>query len=143
MKIVIDGNEYEVNDVNDWDYIQIETDDGDFAIFKSNEDAGEKAREYWQDMVENDKDEFVAIVGTDALVSWALGQNYAVGSVGVSSLDEWLDLWLDAPEEHFASYDGNECQIDFISRDLLRELYDDVEWIEAIRDGYAVAYRQN
>ena len=83
----------------------------EFYLFESTETAGQAAREYWDDMAHNGRREFVAVVGKDCLVSWALGEYAGPGSSYVSSLDAWLDLWLSTPEEHFASYDGYERDV--------------------------------
>lgn len=100
----------------------------EFYIFSSSEIAGDVAREYWKDMAENDPREFTCIVGEKALIAWGLGQNYAPGSVGVNSLEEWLDLTSTVPEEHWASYDGLEREFKCKHPD-----YSD----------YTVAYRHN
>ena len=80
----------------------------EFKLFASREEAGEEARVYWADMADSDPKEFTCMVGEETLVAWALGKYAGPGSTRVKSLDEWLDLWLDTPEEHFASYDGDE-----------------------------------
>ncbi len=86
----------------------IRTGDGEYVLFANSREAGEAARAYWADMSKNDKEEFACIVGTDTLVEWALGNMAGGGTKKVSSLEEWLDLWLGIPEEHWASYDGKE-----------------------------------
>ena len=73
----------------------------DFYLFESIEDAGEYARDYWKDYIEGDPDGAVEILGAKTLIAWALGQWAGPGHVHVRSLDEWLDLYRDAPEEHF------------------------------------------
>ena len=109
--ITIDGEACEVNEVHEYTGTTtplLELDDGtEWYVAESNETAGEAAREYWEAMAQDDPEEFASIVGEKTLVAWALGQYAGPGSTQVQSLDEWLDLWLDTPEEHFASYDGN------------------------------------
>ena len=73
----------------------------DFYLFESMEDAGEYARDYWRDYFESDPDSAVEMIGAKTLIAWALGQSAGPGSSKVCSLDEWLDLYRDAPEEHF------------------------------------------
>lgn len=106
-----------------------------YVIFENSEEAGKAAREYWKDMAENDPKEFTCMVGEGTLVNWALGQSDGPGSTHVRSLDEWLDLSLDAPEEHFASYDGQETDCE-ISRALAEELGikcpRKTKWIKAV-----------
>lgn len=75
------------------------------------DDAGKAARERWESMASDDPSEFTAMVGETTLVAWALGQSAGPGSTQVSSLSEWLDLWLDTPEEEWAGYDGVECEV--------------------------------
>ncbi len=87
---------------------EIVTSEGDFILFADADDAGKAAREYWEDMAESDPSEFTAMVGEETLVQWGLGRAAGPGSTQVRSLQEWLDLWLLTPEEHFASYDGEE-----------------------------------
>jgi len=75
--------------------------DTDIYLFEDEEAAGEYARTYWQDCIEDDRETAIEILGTDTLLSWALGEFAGPGSSKVRSLSEWLDLYLDAPEEHF------------------------------------------
>jgi hypothetical protein len=70
-------------------------------VFKSEEQAGEYAREYWRDLIECDPGEAIAILGAENLVQWALGRPAGPGTTKVRSLKEWLDLYRDAPSEHF------------------------------------------
>ena len=51
------------------------------------------------------------MVGEKTLVAWGLRQYAGPGSTQVKSLEEWLDLWLDTPEEHFASCDSEEREV--------------------------------
>lgn len=83
----------------------------EFKLFASREDAGEEARAYWADMAESHPAEFRTMVGDDTLIKWALGQHAGPGIMRVASLSDWLDLWLDTPGEHFASYDGEEREV--------------------------------
>lgn len=93
----------------------------DYYIAESSKIAGEKAREYWEEMAENDPREFTALVGEKTLVSWALNQYAGPGNSQVRNLTEWLDLWLDTPEEQWGSYNGTEedCKI---NKNLAHEL---------------------
>ena len=120
MFIKFEGKTHKVEDVNEWgDEKELVLEDGtEYKVFESREIAGKAAREYWQDLADNDPSEFTCIVGEKALVAWALGQTYAVGSVGVNNLQQWLDLSLDYPEEHHAGYDGVEVEADRISPKL-------------------------
>ena len=92
-----------------------------YYIFPNKDEAGIAAREYYENMAKNDPEEFMCIVGKKALVSWCLNQPYAVGSTSTKSLDEWLDLWLDTPEDHFSTYDGETIDI-YINNNLKNEL---------------------
>ncbi len=121
--IVIDSERYEIEEVFDGSYLPLLIiGNRDYYVAENPEEAGKAARQYWQDMVENDPEEFKCIVGVEALVAWALGQSYAPGTLGVRSLDEWLDLHLDAPEENFASYDGEELEVSTVSPALIDDL---------------------
>jgi hypothetical protein len=114
-KIKIDGEILEVTEYEDrYGTTTIELEDGtEWYLFYSREEAGEAAREYWKYMAQNDPQEFTCMVGEDTLVKWALGQYAGPGYTQVRSLDEWLDLWLDIPEEHFAAYDSAEVDAVF------------------------------
>ena len=118
--IVIDNEVLEVTDVND-NYIEIEN-GTEYIIFKDQGSAGESARDYWEDMAKNDKSEFVCMVGEETLIDWCLSNLAGPGSTKVSSLEDWLDLWLDIPEEHFASYDGEEIGDIRFNKNLSNEL---------------------
>ena len=113
MRIKIDGEICTIKDVHTYGGLpMVETDDGkEFYLAESSEKAGEEARKYWKDMAENDPKEFTCMIGEETLVSWGLGRYASPGSTQVKSLEEWLDLWLDTPEEHFASYDSEEREV--------------------------------
>jgi len=135
-RIIIDGERFHVTSCRaiGWgDLHEIDTEEGEsFILSEDSETAGDAARERWADMAANDPTEFRCMVGDQALIAWALGQSYAPGSVACSSLDEWLDLCATVPNEEWASYDGNEREIDRVGK-LASEL------------GYipGVAYRTN
>lgn len=81
-----------------------------FNVFKDSETAGKAARDYYEEMADRSPEELRAILGDETLIQWGLGQYANPGSVSVKSLDEWLDLWLTAPEDHWASYDSKEIE---------------------------------
>jgi len=101
---------------------EIHADGMDLLIYESREAAGQAARDRWEDMARNDPSEFTCMVGESTLVAWALGQYAGPGTSQVKNLEEWLDLFLDAPEEELASYDGAELDVDRISTALCEEL---------------------
>lgn len=112
--------------------IEVGTGDYEFMCFTDRDEAGQAAKAYWQGLAENDPREFAETVGTENLVAWELGNRAGPGTTKVSSLEEWFDLWLETPEEHWARYDGRECQVLSVS--------------EAFKDefrGLGVAYRSN
>jgi hypothetical protein len=112
MRIKIDGEVMIVDKVYGGDYLpMIECDGMEFYLAEDSESAGQAARKRWEEMAESDPSEFRCIVGDDTLVKWALGQYAGPGYNQVRSLEEWLDLWLDTPEEEFASYDSDERQV--------------------------------
>jgi len=121
MKLMLD-EEIEDGTVSKCGYSMLTNGSRDFYLFESIEDAGEQARKYWEDMAQDDAEEFACVVGTDTLVQWGLGQSAGPGSTAVNSLDEWLDLWLITPEEHWASYDGVEIDV---TLPMLGDMYED------------------
>ncbi len=134
FKIEINGECLTVENVRDFGWSMIELEDGtDWYIFQDSEDAGEEARKYWEDLARDDPKEFTCIVGEENLINWGLGISSGPGSTAVKSLEDWLDLWLDTPEEQWASYDG--CEVDCrISKNLQREL---------LLENRCVCYRHN
>lgn len=110
-----------------------------YTIAESSEKAGEAAKSYWKWLAENDHAEFVELVGSDTLSKWAVGLPAGPGSTKVTSFEEWLDLWLDIPEEHWAGWDGKETVLEISAK--LAEKFSipnpgDKDWVEV------VAYRQ-
>ena len=137
MKIKLNNEWLEVTNINNYGYLPtLELEDNtEWYVAESSEHAGEKTKEYWQEMINNDPVEFRLIVGDNALIAWAFGENHAVGSVGCSSLNEWLDLTTEYPEEQWASYDGEEIELS--SNDSDNELQLELDFIPT------VAYRWN
>ena len=122
--IIINDERIESPDISEETENSARLTDGieEWHVFSSAEAAGEAAREYWEDLSKNDPQEFAALVGSETLISWALGKWAGPGSTQTTSLSDWLDLWLNTPEEHFASYDGSERKVDEIGADLEKEL---------------------
>ncbi len=73
-------------------------------------------------MAQDDPANFTCMVGEQNLIAWGLGQSAGPGSTAVNSLNEWLDLWLDTPSEHWAGYDGHEYEVEGASEALVDEL---------------------
>ena len=140
--VTINGESYEVNGASSLEFgsgVVLDTDGGEWVIFQDAEEAGKAAAEYWHDLADNDPKEFTALVGEDTLVSWALGQSAGPGSVAVNSLEEWLELVADHPEEEWGSWDGQECECT-IDEETSGMIYQDTgQWID---EGEAVAYRR-
>lgn len=108
----------------------IETDSGEqFYLAESSEAAGDAAAEYWRDMAQNDRKEFACIIGEERLVQWALGES---DSFGIDSLENFLEVIATVPEEHFASYDSVEREVQRVGT-----LRDDLGFVPT------VAYRHN
>jgi len=125
MSIVIDGETLEVSgtrEIGYGDLWELKTDNGSFIVSESSETAGAAARERWQEMAENDPEEFRCLVGDETLVRWALGQSAGPGSVKVDSLTEWLDLNAQVPEEEWAGYDGVERDVSECGEEIVDEL---------------------
>lgn len=139
--IEIDGRVYVVVDVDDLNKegegrILYETPGHrEFILFKNKEMAGQHARDYWENVARTDANEFLELVGAETLISWAFGEDAYVGTAATSSINEWLDLHLEEPEEHLATYDGEEKSAT-MSPDLLEEL----GWGDS---NEIVAYRRN
>jgi hypothetical protein len=88
-------------------------------LFKSEEEAGQEARAYWEEYIHGDREMATELLGVDTLLSWAYGELGGPGSVKVKNLEEWLDLYLETPDEHFESgpYD-----IELIGENIVEEL---------------------
>lgn len=93
-----------------------------FYVAASREQAGKAARDYWKDMARRDPEEFAFIVGPETLAAWSRGEFAGPGRTHVKSLNEWLDLHLDAPEETFATRDRKERRVAFADDDLIEVL---------------------
>lgn len=93
-------------------WVYVNTGDAEYLVFRDRELAGQQARDYWADMAEHDKAEFTCMVGESNLIDWAFGKPAGPGSTKVKSLRDWLDLWLNTPEEQWAGYDGKEVPIE-------------------------------
>tara|TARA_Y100001951_G_C11209725_1_gene222239 strand:- start:36 stop:470 length:435 start_codon:yes stop_codon:yes gene_type:complete len=92
----------------------------DIYLFKDEEEAGQFARDYWADYIDHESSEdIVCMMGAETLVSWALGKLAGPGSVKVRNLEEWLDLYLEAPDEHFES---GPFEIEAIGENIVEKL---------------------
>lgn len=108
-RIRIDGELLTIERIFTGGYLPlVETDGGEFYLAASSEDAGKAARERWES---EDESELRCLLGDETLIQWGLGNWAGPGTTQVRSLAEWLDLWLDTPEEEFASYDGDERRV--------------------------------
>lgn len=123
--LIIDGEIIDVLRVRDaCDSCPASVEEGrrDWYVDENAEEAGKRARRYWEEMAENDPSEFACMMGKETLVKWGLNQYAGPGSTKVRNLQEWLDLFLDTPEEHWGSYDQSERDVDFCSEALESEL---------------------
>lgn len=147
MKVRIDDNIIEVNDVHNWGYLpSIDLDDGtEYEVAENSDSAGEKAVEYWEEMAHNDSREFVCMMGEERLLNWAMGKS---DGFGCSSFQDFLELISHHPEETFGGYDGSEVEIE-IDAELAEELgysADDLvksEGDEEVNWFSIVGYRRN
>ena len=113
----------------------------EYYMAADSDEAGQKAVERWRDMADNDKEEFVCMIGEATLIDWARGHSAGPGCVKADSFEDWLDEAVkEHPEEEFASYDGQETEVS-ISRALAEEadiaIDDGENWVSV------VAYRHN
>lgn len=127
--IVIDGESYILETIRSLGFqaemVEISPSVGhspSFIVSEDQETAGQAARERWAEMAEHDPSEFACIVGEQTLVAWALGQPAGPGTSQVTSLSEWLDLWLDTPEEEWAGWDHAEREPSEVGPALRDEL---------------------
>lgn len=135
--IVIDG--YEQYPTFDAEHVTTEPVDEDddegleFVLCRDSETAGKLSRDYWRELAEDDPDELAALVGNETLVDWAFGRLAGPGTTKVHNMNEWLDLWLNTPEEHLARYDGEERRVSRVGSNVAEQL------------GFipSVAYREN
>ena len=126
MKIIIDGELMDVDSVHTGGYLpNVYIGKMDFYVAMNEEDAGKATRKYWQEMAENDKREFLAIIGEERLVGWALGES---DNFGCSSLNDFLDIVEEHPEEEFGSYDGSsvDVSVDFGKAENIKDFFDEM-----------------
>src|SRR6056297_1101453 len=133
LLIVIDNEVTEVTGIHDNGFggFCIDCDNGaEYQVFSDHDAAGKAAKEYWEDMKDNDKEEFKCLVGTDNILAWAMGEYAGSGSNQVNSMEDWFDLWLDTPEEQWASYDGEEIEGAAFNKNFENETgFDDRDFI--------------
>lgn len=96
-----------------------------YVVFRSDDEAGEAAAEYWRDLKDGDPREFRSLIGDETLIAWVCGQPSGPGSYKAN------------PAEHFATYDGEQRAVTEVSETLRDEL----GWSEC-KGLRAVAYRQ-
>lgn len=101
----------------------VELDTGHYGtevhLFKDEEEAGKYARAYWKDYIDDDHESAVEMLGASTLIAWALGRSAGPGTCKVNSLKEWLDLYLDRPDEHF---ELGPYEIEAIGENLVEKL---------------------
>ena len=120
MKLKIDGEEYEVNKVNEDSVLPIiEIGNMEFYLASDSESAGEAVRQRWIDMKDNDKEEFRCMIGDDRLIQWACDKS---DSYGFSNFNDFLTAVAKTPEEELASYDSNECEVTEADQELIDKL---------------------
>lgn len=91
----------------------------EWYLFSTSESAGAAVAEYYRDMAANDEREFVCLIGETRLLQWALGNS---DEFGISGAEDFFDRVADVPEEHWASYDGNEIEVDGASEEVIADL---------------------
>ena len=130
MRIKIDGEIYEVDKVYANRHpVLIQGGKMEFYAFEDSEEAGKAVAEHYRDMANDDPQEFTAIIGEQRLIGWAMNKS---DSFGISSFDEFLERVAEVPEDHWASYDGQEREIQRVGK-----LYDELGFVPT------VAYRHN
>lgn len=85
----------------------------EWYLAESSEVAGEEVSEHYRDMAANDKAEFRCLIGDERLLKWSLNES---DEFGISSAEDFFELVGQYPEEHWASYDGTECEVDRIGK---------------------------
>ncbi len=115
--IVID-NKIEEVEISSYQENVIEVGTREYILFESFEDAGEAAAKHYRDMAENDKEEFICIIGKETLIDWAIGHN----ANNANNFEEWLEIVADHPEEYHASYDGDTIESPEMNNNLMNAL---------------------
>ena len=112
-----------ITDMGSYHIISLEDSEGrhfiELSVFKEEEDAGQIARDYWEELIRDDKEHAVEVLGADTLIAWALGEEAGPGTSKVKSLNEWLDLYLESPDEH---YDIGPFHIEAIGENIVEYL---------------------
>jgi len=99
MRIKINGAEHRVSEIEDvGGHFHLILEDGtEFLIFEDELEAGDLAREYYENMSKRD---LIDELGQDTLISWGLC--CSDDEWGFSSFDEWLTEKEENPAEHWA-----------------------------------------
>jgi hypothetical protein len=109
--LTIDGEEKVITDVtldyggSGGTFVEIEDSREEYVLFDDAEEAGEAAADYWRELAQDDPKEFIAIIGEERLVKWALGQS---DEYGINGLESFCEVTATVPEEEWAKYDGVE-----------------------------------
>ena len=127
----ISGEIVDVSVDSDCEYPTITLGRRMWYVFRNSTEAGRAAVAYWKDVAKNNPKELACIVGDEAMVAWGLGQFAGPGNIQVDSLESWIGLWEDNPEEHWASYDGLELE-GTLSKEAADELGFDADQREAV-----------
>ena len=95
-----------ITDMGSYHIISLEDSEGrhfiELSVFKEEEDAGQIARvTTGKNSLEMTRSTLVEVLGADTLIAWALGEEAGPGTSKVKSLNEWLDLYLESPDEHY------------------------------------------
>lgn len=92
-----------------------------FIVFEDDESAETAAAEYWRDMARNDQDEFLALIGAEAIIDmWMRGQSF----------EDWCEQ-ADADEV----FGHGETSLDVTDMlDYLQKEYPELsDWLEGLR----------
>lgn len=84
--------EGEIDDGESWPVLR--SPKGEWLLFVSEVAAGLRARKFMARLARQDPEEFIHLVGgPEVLAQWALGRPAGPGTVKVTSLEAFLDLW--------------------------------------------------
>ena len=120
MKLKIDGEEYEDFKIETYSDLPILiSGKKEYYLAESTEAAGKIVRQRWVDMQQNNKKEFLCMIGEERLVQWGCDES---DSFGISSFNDFLDAVENVPNEELASYDSEECEVTEADEEAIEEL---------------------
>ena len=124
MKATIDGTEVTIVEVGSNGYLPtIRTEAQEYVCAIDGQAAGEQARQYWLDMLNNETQEFLDMMGPNIVAAWLQNRITAAPFVPYGSIGfgDWLDSVNTFPSGTWSGT-GEDVEAETDDDDLLEQL---------------------